>query len=299
MTVPWGELTKQHKPTTMPALLTTWDWRLDIILVLTLAGLAFTTGWLRLRRRARRRLAAGWRLASYLGGLAVLGLALMSAIDALGGQLFFMHMIQHLLVVMIAPPLLLLANPLPFTIWGIPGGQRLGRQLLAPDSGFRSALRQATRPAVVWLAFVVVLWGWHDPGLYSAAQGAYWIHDLEHVTFFGTAMLLWWHVTGASPRIHGRFPPLARVGYLLASAGANMIPGVVIALAGVPLYPYYEAAPRAWGLSVMQDQVLSGIIMWIPGTMMYVLAALIVIVRMLNRFEAQAVRARTPRPAMI
>jgi cytochrome c oxidase assembly factor CtaG len=75
-----------------------------------------------------------------------------------------------------------------------------------------------------------------------------------------------------------------------------MIPGVIIALADVPLYPYYVNAPRLSGLSVMQDQVLSGIIMWIPGTMMYLLAALIIILRMLNRFEAQAVRERRLQP---
>ncbi len=274
----------------LPTLLTTWDLRLDVSYFLALAGLLFTVGWFRLRRRGQFRLATGWRLASYLAGLALLGTALMSAIDILGGQLFFMHMIQHLLMVMLVPPLLLLANPFPFVIWGLPGRKRVGQWLFAADSRFRSVLRLATRPAVAWFAFVAVLWGWHDPNLYSAAQGSVLVHDMEHLTFFGTAMLLWWHVVRAGPRIHSRFSPLARIGYLLATGAANMIPGVVIALADTPLYPYYMDVPRPWGLTVMQDQVLAGIIMWIPGTMMYVLAALIIIIRMLDRFEIQAVR---------
>jgi cytochrome c oxidase assembly factor CtaG len=273
----------------LPAWLTAWNLRSDVVVVLELAAVLFLAGWLHLRWRGVRRLAAGWRLASYLGGLTVLGVALMSAIDVLGGQLFFVHMIQHILLVMIVPPLLLLPNPFPFMLWGLPGGGRMGRWLFAPGSRFRSALRQATRPGVVWMGFVAVLWGWHDPTLYSLAQGSGWVHDVEHLTFFGAAMLLWWHVIGASPRLHGRFPPLARIGYLLATAAANMIPGVVIALADSPLYPYYQGVPRLWGISVMQDQGLSGIIMWIPGTMMYLLAALIIILRTLSRSDRPAV----------
>ena len=223
----------------------------------------------------------------------------MSAIDVLGGHLFFMHMIQHLLIVMIAPPLLLLANPLPFVLWGLPEGKRVGQRLFSHGSRFRRALQQATQPAMVWFAFVAILWGWHDPGLYSLAQGSGWLHDLEHLTFFGAAMLLWWHVVRAGPRVHDRFSPLARIGYLLAAAAANMVPGVVIALANAPLYPYYVGTPRVWGLTVMQDQVLSGLIMWIPGTMMYLLAALIILLRMLNRFETRAVGNRQPPPVGI
>jgi cytochrome c oxidase assembly factor CtaG len=281
--------------TQLPALLTTWDLRLDVGLYLALAGLLFTAGWLRLRGRGRR-LATGWRLASYLGGLAVLGLALMSAIDVLGSQLFFVHMIQHLLIVMVAPALLLLANPLPIILWGLPAGREVGQRLFSPGARFRRALRQATHPGLVWLCSVAVVWGWHDPGLYGAAQGAGWLHDLEHLTFFGAGVLLWWRVTGTGPRLGGRCPLLARLGLLLGTAAANMILGVVIALADAPLYPYYATVPREWGISQMQDQVLSGIIMWIPGTMMYLLAALALILRRLNRSETRAARERAPWP---
>jgi cytochrome c oxidase assembly factor CtaG len=282
--------------TQLPAWLTTWDLRLDVSAYLAVAGLLFTSGWIRLRRRGQQRLATGWRLSCYWSGLILLGLALMSALDVFGGQLFFVHMLQHLVMVMIVPPLLWLANPFPFVIWGLPEGKRVGEWLFASRSRFRRALRAATRPAIVWFTFVALLWGWHDPTLYSAAQGPSWLHDLEHLTLFSAAMLSWWQIIGAGPRLHKRLSPLARVGYLVETAGANMIPGVIIALADVPLYPYYVNAPRLSGLSVMQDQVLSGIIMWIPGTMMYLLAALIILLRMLNRFEAQAVRERRLQP---
>lgn len=269
----------------LPTLLTTWDFRPDVILVLALSGLFFVSGWLRLRRRGRSRLASGWRLVSYLSGLTVLSLALMSAIDVFGQRLFFMHMIQHALMIMIAPPLLLLANPFPFMVWGVPGARQVSAWLLGRAAPFRNVLRLSTRPAIVGLAFVTVLWGWHDPNAYNTALRLRWVHDLEHLTFFGTALLLWWHAIGAGPRLHPRASTLMRIVGLLATAGANMIPGVVIALAPTPLYTYYVDAPRTWGLTVMQDQVLSGLIMWIPGTMMYLSAAVILILRMLARSE--------------
>ena len=121
----------------LSALLRSWDPRAEIIIVLTLFSLGYILGWTHLRsatggrsscakqKRKDRILAARWRLVSYLVGIALLTLALMSPIDVLGGHLFFMHMIQHLLLIMVIPPLLLIANPLPFILWGVPA-QNLG-----------------------------------------------------------------------------------------------------------------------------------------------------------------------------
>ncbi len=273
-----------------------------------LAGAAYTVGWLRLRRRggcrprpAERRsgagLAAGWRLSAYLGGLAVLALALLSPLDALVEYLFFAHMIQHLLLMMVAAPLLMLANPFPFVVWGLPGGPRAAGWLLRKDSLVRQALMVATRPGIVWVSFVAVLWGWHDPSAYNAALRNDWLHNLQHLSFFGVSLLLWWRTLSAGPRLQGRFPFLIRLGLLLASAAANMVPGVAIALAERPFYTYYLGVPRLWGYTPMQDQVLAGIIMWIPGTMMYVLAALALALRELHQ-PTRLARRRTPRPAL-
>lgn len=269
----------------MRVLLLSWDWRPDVVLVLLLAGMIYARGWWRLRSlhsgqspSQKRRLAAGWRLAAYWGGLVILALALLSPIDVLGDQLFFMHMIQHLLLVMLAPPLLLVANPLPFSLWGLPAGVRheVGR-LLNPTAAFRQSLRVLTRPGVVWIVFIAIFLGWHDPHAYNATLRNDLIHDLEHLTFFGAAMLFWWHVTCAGPRIHGQFSRGIRVAYLLSVVPINMLTGVAIAFAREPIYAYYATASRVWGMTVMQDQMLGGVIMWIPGSMMYILAALILI----------------------
>jgi putative membrane protein len=199
------------------ALLFSWDVRYEILLPLTLLGALQFIGWRRLRQRGAGRFANGWRLAAYLTGLALLILALLSPIDVLSGQLFFMHMIQHLLLVMIVPPLLWLAGPFATGLWALPRPLRL--QIggwFQHESGFRRVLRLTTQPGLSWLLYVGVLYGWHDSTAYSLAQGNGWIHDLEHLSFFGTAMLFWWRVVGAGPHIHGKNSLLSRIGYVLA-----------------------------------------------------------------------------------
>jgi cytochrome c oxidase assembly factor CtaG len=219
--------------------------------------------------------------------LLVICIALLSPIDALSQQLFFMHMIQHLLLIMVAPPLLLLANPLPFLLWGLPAGQRrsVGRGLshvLHRESRFRTGLRSITAPGIMWLLWVIALLSWHDPNLYNAALRYEWVHDLEHLTFFLASMIFWWRIIGPGPRIHKPMGIVARIALVLAAVPPNMALGAVLAFAGVAFYSYYEAVPRLWGIDTVTDQRIGGIIMWIPGSMMFIITALILSFRMLQ-----------------
>ena len=281
-------------PTTK-AILSSWDWRISVIIVLALAGTFYTRGWWQLRRRQRHgRLATGWRLVSYLAGLLIIGLALMSPIDVLAQQLFLMHMTQHLLLIMIAPPLLLITNPMPFMLWGLPASWRLkvGRaigRLLHRNNPLRRNLRVATSPGIIWLAWVIMVFGWHDPNLYNAALQYEWVHDIEHLTFFSAGMLFWWHTTGAGPRIHKQASLLGRIAFVIGAIPPNMLTGVVLAFATEPIYTYYLAVPRLWGLSVMADQQIGGVIMWVPGSMMYIIAALILLSRLLDNEDNKPV----------
>lgn len=271
------------------ALLRSWEWRAEVLIPLLLLAVLYTAGWSRLRRKGGR-LANGWRLAAYVAGVALIGLALLSPIETLSGQLFLMHMIQHLLLVMVAPPLLMLANPMPILLWGLPlslrrrAGTLLSR-LLHRKAGSRQLLRRVTSPGLVWMLFVVFLIGWHDPTAYNAALRHDRIHDLEHLSFFGTAMLYWWHVVGAGPRIHKRLSRTAQVIYVIAAIPPNMLTGLAIAFAGQVIYSYYLGVPRLWGLSALDDQTLGGVIMWVPGSMMYILAVLILTARWLGGEE--------------
>ena len=262
----------------LKALLSAWEWRLDVSVVLLSFATLYTIGWWRLRKRSRvPKLANKKRLAAYWGGLVILAVSLMSPIDPLGGQLFFMHMLQHLLTIMFAAPLLWLGAPFPLLLWGLPARARrvVGRQF-AHAAITRNLLHTVTQSSFVWLAFIIIYAGWHDPNLYSLALRRDWVHDLQHISFFAVAMMLWWHVIGAGPRLH-RVPIWGRIAMLITLVPVNMGIGIVIATATEVLYPYYLSVPRIWGFTALQDQMLAGVIMWIPGSMMFLLAVILLL----------------------
>ena len=272
----------------LAVILLSWAWRPEIILTLGLAATIHLAGRWRLKQRTGRDspMVSSWRTISYLSGLAVIWIALMSPIDVLSGQYFFMHMIQHLLLVMIAPPLLLLADPMPIMLWGLPAGLRLeiGRWL-RPGALFRRIARAVTAPGLVWLYLVASVVGWHNPGAYNAALRSDLVHDLEHLSFFLPAVLYWWHVIGAAPHIHRRLSRGARIGYALAAVPPTAATGIVISFSGGPIYTYYETVPRLGAMTVLEDQMLGGTIMWIPGSMMYIVAALVLIAQIASEEE--------------
>jgi cytochrome c oxidase assembly factor CtaG len=165
----------------------------------------------------------------------------------------------------------------------LPKGARLeGGRLFSRQSRFRQLLKSTTGPGVTWLIFVIIYWGWHDPNAYEWALRSAPAHDLEHITFFLAAMLFWWHIVGNGPKIHRPLSAFARAGFALSAIPVNMFAGIAFVFADSPIYPYYEAMPRLWGLSVMQDQLIAGLIMWVPGSMMFIVAALIIVARWLQ-----------------
>lgn len=285
------------------ALLLSWDLRPEVLAPLVLLGALHFVGWLRLRRRSDGRFANLGRLASYTGGILVLFLALLSPIDVLSGQLFSIHMVQHLLLVMVAPPLLLLANPFPTFLWSLPAHLRTALAIvfrrfsawLAGGGIPARMLLKISSPGSAWAIYVLIFFAWHDGNAYSLALRFEFLHGLEHFSFLGAALLFWWHVTGAAPRLHRRPAQWTRVAYVLAMIPPNMLLGVALSFAETAIYPYYETVPRLYGLSVMDDQVWGGLIMWIPGSMMYVVAALALLARLLANAE-QTARVGRPHP---
>jgi cytochrome c oxidase assembly factor CtaG len=273
---------------TLRAILTSWDWRLDVITVLLTFGTLYTIGWQRLRRK-QAKLATNWRIAAYYAGLLSLVIALMSGIDTFQTQLFFIHMTQHIVLVMIAPPLLLIANPMPFLLWAIP---RQERQLIAgfltQKSRFRRMFVKLTAPGLVWLFYAINLWLWHDPNPYNEAIVNDTLHDIEHLTFFLTGMALWWHITNAAPYFHGRRTYAMRIALVIATYFQNLLIGVGITMSGTLIYTYYAGVPRVWGIDPIRDQTIGGLIMWIPGGMMYLMALLGLIALAVQESERRA-----------
>lgn len=270
-----------------------WDLRADVMAILALLAGIYVLGWVRLRQRGGPAAAPWWRLAAYQGGLVCIALALLSVLDVYGALLFSVHMLQHLFLMLLAPPLLLWGSPMPILLWGLPGPLRrsLGGQL-APEAGLRRALTWLSLPSRAWLVYLAVVTAWHIPVAYDAAQGNGLIHDLEHVSFFLSAGLFWWHVFAAAPHLHGLLGMGRRMSYLILAFIHSQILGIVLAFAPMPLYPYYDRRGGALGWSVMDDQAASGAIMWVPGGMVYGLAMIVLAAAMLDR-EAKDVAART------
>ena len=267
-----------------------WHWRGDVLLILVFMGTIYTRGWLRLRRR-NPRVVHPWQLALYILGLGTIGAALLSPVDALGSSLLSMHMAQHLPLLMIAPLSFLLANPFAAFLWGLPTKirRKVGR-LLARGSFLRQVLWALTLLPMTWSLYVTNLWVWHHPRLYQAALTNPWIHDLQHLLFFSTALFFWWPIVNPAPRLHGSIGYGFRIIYLIAATLQNTLLGMAISLPERVIYPFYAAAPRSGELSPLGDQGLGGGIMWISGHM-YLIPIMVLVYRILM-LEEEKVRKR-------
>jgi cytochrome c oxidase assembly factor CtaG len=264
-----------------------WTWRPAVVLSVGLLAVLYVRGWWRLRRVPRIRGAAPvWRLAAYLTGLASIVVALCSPIELLSELSFTAHMVQHQLLIMTAPPLLLLAEPYPVMLWALP--PRLRRRtgaLVARPGPVRRALSVLTWMPVAGALYTVILWGWHYPPAYEAALGRPMLHDFEHLAFFGAAVLFWWPVVNPAPRLRLLTSGVmygARLGYLILATAQNTLLGAVLGLAERAFYPSYAAAPRLladW--SAVDDQAFGGGVMW-SGSHMFLLAVLILLHRAMD-----------------
>jgi len=261
------------------AALSPWHWRSSVLLVLLLSALAYSLGWLRLRRAGHARLAAGPRLAAYFAGLAVVAVALLSPLDTFEVLLFWVHMVQHELLMVVAAPLILLGSPLAITLWAAPAPLRpaLGA-LLQSRSPLRRLFNRITRPVTAWIIATAAVWLWHIPAAYDAVQTSPLLHDAEHLTFFLTSLLFWWPVTKAPPYVH-RTSLLQRLAYLLAGLTQSGILGGIITLAGEAIYPHYTAVPRFGSLTPLADQRIAGVVMWFISALPLLAAVLILILR--------------------
>ena len=250
-----------------------WTWSPTVLAGLALGAWLYARGLRALWRRAgRARVVRPWRAWCYAAGLAAIFVALVSPVDAVGAALFSVHMIQHLLLMMVAAPLIVLGDPLLVTLWALPVRWRrgIGRWWVHARS-LRALWQWLTLAPIAWSIHVVSLWLWHAPSFYEQALLSEPVHELEHATFFVTALLFWWLLFAPRGR---RLSIGAKVAFLFAAMLQGTILGAAITFARHPWYWSYFGTTRAWGLTPLEDQQLAGLIMWIPAGLIY-LAALI------------------------
>lgn len=254
--------------------------------MLALAALVYLRGWRRLRRVEPWRW-NGLRPACWLAGLGVIALALHSPLDTLGAWLLSAHMTQHLLLSMVAPPLLLCAWPFQPMMAGLP--RWASRDLLGPLLAWpaaQGALRRLVHPPVAWGLSVAATWIWHFPFAYEWALRSDAAHGFEHACFLWTGVLFWWPVVEPWPW-KGRWPRWSMAFYLLAADVANTLVAAVLAFAPAAVYaPYRDTAP-ALGIDALADQQRAAAIMWLPGSLVMLVPAVVIVVRALSPRRAR------------
>lgn len=210
-----------------------------------------------------------WRPQAFYAGLGVMFVALVSPLDALSDELFFAHMAQHLLLMLVGPPLILLGAPMIPLMRGVP--RRLRRAALIPiarSKAVRIPLHLLTRPLVAWPIFIGMLFVWHLPDVFEAGLGNEALHLLEHSSFAGAAYLLWWNVIDPHP-LRANLIYLARVPYVFITMIPNFTLAAFLTFAQSAWYPTYAERAVRHGFTALEDQQLGGVIMWIPGSFIF------------------------------
>ncbi len=237
------------------------------------------------------------RHGSFYAGLAVLVVALASPLDAFAEQLFWAHMLQHILLLVVAPPMTVLARPWVRLWHALPLAARrsLGRSLMQGSLAWLRRLCAALgRPWPSFVLFCGVVLGWHVSFLFNATLTSPTLHALEHTLFFVTALMFWKQVID-SPPLHAPLSELWRVCYLVGAMVVMWVLAVVLALAPHPLYgAYAQMASRPGGISALSDQQIAAGIMWVPGSLAFVIVLFVYLHRWLAPGAASLPRANSP-----
>jgi putative membrane protein len=267
--------------TTIADLFTRWDVPWLVTAELALTALIYAAGWLRIRR-TRPALFPAWRLGCFLGGLVFLFIAVASPLDTFSESLLFMHMAQHYVLMSVAPPLIVLGAPVVPMLRGLPRGVIRGPLGPLFRSGLLPALgRFLTRPRVAWLAMNAAYVGWHVPRAYEFALASENWHNFEHACFFFTNLLFWWPLIRPWPSRAAQSRWML-IPYLLLADIVNTAVSAFLCFSGRLLYPSYGLAPRPFGLSALNDQVAAGAFMWVFGSMIYLIPAVVLVVQLLS-----------------
>ena len=274
-----------------------WSWEPLVVLSLALTIALYVTGV----RQLWRASAVGAGISTcqagcFVAGWLVIALALVSPLHALGGALFSAHMTQHELLISLGAPLVVIGRPLIPFLWAMPFRWRRAVGGVGHVGWLEVTWRLVTRPSVAFGLHAVALWTWHLPRFYQATLTSELVHSLQHTTFLVTALLFWWTIFNARG---GEFRRGLAVFYLFATVLQTGALGALLTFSGTLWYPAYAATTLPWGLTPLEDQQLGGLIMWIPGSIAYILAALWLFAAWLRESETRAAASQRARLRLI
>ncbi|MDR5171410.1 cytochrome c oxidase assembly protein [Methylobacillus flagellatus] len=249
-----------------------------VALPVGLALVLYLAGLYRLTRKAGRPTSyTPMRVKAFLLAWASLVAALFSPVDTLGNAYFSMHMVQHELLMIIAAPLFVIARPLSMWAWAFPrAAAKVGK--VTSGASFSRFWRTLTNPLTAWTVHAGVLWGWHVPELFETALHYPLVHDLQHLSFFFSALLFWWSLMRLS---NTRSPAVSGLVSLFTTALHTALLGALLTFSSRVWYHSYIIPAGSLELA-LQDQQLGGLIMWIPGGLAYLAVALAICYRLLS-----------------
>jgi cytochrome c oxidase assembly factor CtaG len=252
-----------------------------LTIMLIALGVVYARGWFAIRR-TRPAQFPPWRLGVFLFGLAVIWVAIASPLDGFADVLLSAHMVEHLLLMSFAPPLLLLGYPVVPLLRGLP--RVVTVHLLGPLIRMKALRRQGSfliLPMVAWLAMNLVFLGWHVPAAYDfALEHEHW-HEFEHLCFLGTSIMFWWPLVRPWPTRESYAGWLLLL-YLVMADIVNTVLSAFLAFCDRPVYPYYVSEANPFQISPLADQRAGAVVMWVVGSLVFLVPAIVLTVRLLQ-----------------
>lgn len=256
------------------------SWELGLTAVLMLTALVYIRGWVEIHMLGVGLL-NGWHAISFLVGLCLTWLATASPISTLDHEMLTVHMVQHLLLMTLIPPLIWLGNPGRMLARAVPQQSlEVSGQSLRWTAGRRLG-RAITQPAVCWLAAAGALIGWHVPFLFALGMRSGVWHGIEQASFLLTGLLFWWPVIHPRPSASSSSQWTILLYLFLATLPCDILSGFLVFCDRV-VYPFYSSAQRPLGFSALQDQQCAGALMWTCVTVVYLIAGTIFAARLLS-----------------
>jgi cytochrome c oxidase assembly factor CtaG len=268
---------------TARALSTDWTWPSLVLIPLLLTAALYGLGTIRMLRRTTNRKSFVWRILAFaLGGISLV-IALDSPLHELGEQLFWVHMTQHEILMLISAPLLILGQPTIVFLWALPRAWRDRVAGLARSRTFKRGWGLVSAPMLAWLVSALALWIWHIPWLFDQTLRSEWIHAAQHTTFLVTALAFWWPVVNRSPALgYG-----GAVVYVFTTILHTSVLGALLTFAPRAWYSSYVMTAPVWHLSALEDQQIGGLIMWIPAGTLLLIVALALLVKSMNESQTR------------
>ncbi len=273
--------------------LAAWSWPMVPLVGVSIALVLYLRGW-RAAQRTRAHELPLWRAAAFTAGILALWIALASPIDALDDYLLAAHMIQHFILMSVAPPLIVLGAPTVPMLRGVPRGLiRLLSRPVFRARWFHALTRFIAHPAAAWLLMNVAYLGWHVPAMFELTFRSERIHNFEHLCFFLTSLAFWWVVLQPWPS-RARWPRWTMIPYLLSADIVNTMLSATLCFAGKVLYPSYAQVERICSLTPVRDQVAAGAEMWVLNSIVMLLPAFAIMLQLLSPRGLRESEVRSP-----